>query len=359
MKAKCLCFLVFFFFLSSSIQATEPIDSSDVNRFFYGGIGTVNFSHTGYGQYYSAGGLGTVNINSFIDLYTSTLSKDNSQSVWDNNLRLDYGVVKIDNTNDEQFTKAADDLDFISKFGCPIGKSDDLYYSSAFNLQTQLTNTRTAYNEELNEFSPLIGEREGEFGTVQSGFLAPADISLGVGVEYKPNEQLSVFTGALTGKVRVVNDEQIAQSGLYGNEVIYDEVTNEIISYESARVEAGANIIANYHNKFLEKDRLAFSTNVKLFSNYLSEPENIDVNWNTITSLNPWQFITINYTTNLAYDDNKQFTAYSNGEEIEGGAVQGIQFKNMLGIGLTYKLNDGFEKKKIEAKRLLYVKNEK
>ena len=351
-------FQIFFIAIFLPAYATNPSDSTDVKRFLYGGTGTVNFSHTGYGQYYSAGGLGTMSINSLVDLYATTLSKDQSQSVWDNNLRIDYGIVKVENTNGEQFSKSSDDIDFISKFGCPVGQSENWLYSSALNFQSQINETRTAYNEEEGSYAPLIGERNGQFGTVQSDFLAPADLSLGLGIEFQPNEHLSVFTGPLSGKIRIINDENIAKSGLYGNEVEYDEETNEVIDFNTTRIEAGANVIANYQNKFLEDDRLAFSTNVKLFSNYISKPENVDLNWNTVTSLNPWEFVTINYSTNLAYDDNKQFTAFADGTEIDGGPVKGIQFKNMLGVGLTYKLNDDFKKKKIEAKRLLFVKQE-
>lgn len=355
MNFKTLLFLLVSFYIIPQANAVEPVDSAQTKRFIYGGIGSLNFSHSGYGEFYSAGGLGAISITSLVDFYSTTFSKDGSQAVWDNNVRLHYGMVKIDNTNGEHFSKSADDLDFLSKYGRPINKSEDWYYSTAFNIQSQFTDTQTAYDDENGEYTQLIGEREGEFGTVQSGFLAPADFSLGIGIEYKPNEHFSIFTGALTGKLRVINDDDIAKSGLYGNKVVYLDTTNVIVGYENTRLEAGANIITSYHDKFLEKDRLAFSTNVKLFSNYLSKPDNIDVNWTTTTSLHPWKFISINYSTNLAYDDNKQFTAYADGTEIVGGPAKGIQFKNMLGVGITYKLNDNFKKKEIVTERLLYV----
>lgn len=337
-------------------QETKPEEGEEQEkqkRFVYGGVGNLGFSHAGYGQYYSGGGLGTVNVDALIDLYSSTNTSEENKSVWDNNLRIDYGMVRIDNTNGERFTKSSDNLDYITKYGTPMGESEHWFYSTALTFQTQLTDTRTAFDEDINGFTQLIGSRGGEFGTIQSTILAPADLSLGIGLEYKPSDKLSIFSGPVSGKIRMVLDDRIAQSGLMGNEVIYNE-EDQIIDYEKTRIEAGANIITNYHDKFWENDKLSFKTNLKLFSNYLDKPENIDVNWNTLTSLNPWKFITINYTTNLAYDDNKTFTAYANGEEIIDGPARGVQFKNVLGVGMQYRLNGDFKKKKISTDRLIY-----
>src|SRR5690606_34109129 len=52
--------------------------------------------------------------------------------------------------------------------------------------------------------------------TVVSGFLSPAYISLAAGLDYKPNEQLSVFYSPLTGKVTMVMNDSLAAIGAYG-----------------------------------------------------------------------------------------------------------------------------------------------
>lgn len=305
-----------------------------------GGEGNLSFASTGFGDYYSGGGLGSTTINGILNTYLNNTYENGG--IWDNNLRLDYGVAKVENTNDENFTKASDVVDFVSKYGTPVKGSEKWYYSAAFNLLTQLTDTRTAYAGN-NAYTPLIGVNNNiaqTFGTNQSSLFAPADISLGLGFDYKPNDNFSAFIGPLSGKVRVVGNDDIAQSGLFGNDVTI--VDGLITDFEKTRFEAGTSALANYNNSFLTDDMLSFTTGLKLFSNYLEDPQNVDVNWNTMTSLNPWKFVTITYATDMAYDDNKQFTAYANGEPT-GGVKKGIQFRNVLGLGLVHKFGDSKE----------------
>ena len=304
----------------------------------YGGEANLTFSNTGFGDYYAGGGLGSTTVGALVNLFKNKTYAN--EAVWENNLRIDYGIARVENTNDEKFLKSSDVVDFVSKYGTPVKGSDKWFYSAAFNLLTQVNDTRTAYDEDNDEFTQLLGVNGEEFGTIQSTAFAPADISLGVGIDYKPNDNFSAFFGPLAGKIRVVANDDIAASGLYGNDVVYDENTGLVTDFDNTRFEAGASAIANYNRKFLHEDMLSFSTGLKLFSNYLEDPQNVDINWNTITSLNPWKFVTINYTTELAYDDNKQFTAFANGEQITGGPDQGIQFKNVLGVGLVHKFGD-------------------
>jgi len=315
--------------LSCGITFSQE-DGTDAATKTYGGEGTITFANSGFGEYWSGGGLGSTTIAGILNTYSNKAYANGA--AWDNSLRLDYGVAKVENTNGENFTKSSDVFDFISKYGTPVKNSDKWFYSAAFNVLTQLTDTRTAFVEETGDYQQLIGvDEQGIYGTNQSGFLAPGDISLGLGFDYKPNDNFSAFVGPTSVKLRVIADDAIANSLLFGNEL-----------GESTRFEAGASALANYNTSLLTDDMLSFQTGLKLFSNYLEDPQNVDVNWNTVTSLNPWKFMTITYTTDLAYDDNKQFTTLANGEAI-GGVTEGIQFRNVLGIGLIHKFGDSKE----------------
>lgn len=330
--------LLFVFILCAFLTFSQEEEEEWVVGTSFGGDASLTFSNTGFGDYYSGGGLGSTTLAGLLNIHNDKKYEDHS--IWENNLRLDYGVARIENTNDEKFLKSSDVFDFVSKFGKPLKNSEKWYYSAAFNVLTQLTDTRTAYDKASNSFSELIGLNGQNFGTVQSGLFAPADISLGIGFDYKPNDHFSAFIGPLTGKMVVINNDDIAAAGLFGNDVTYDPVTGLVTSFENSFFEAGSSVLANYNNKFLHNDMLSFTTGLKLFSNYLEDPQNVDVNWNTITSLNPWKFITINYTTDLAYDDNTKFTSFANGEQINEGPQQGLQFKNVLGVGLVHKFGD-------------------
>ncbi len=303
-----------------------------------GGEATLTFSNTGYGDYYAGGGLGSTTIQGLLNMFGNKVYDNGGQ--WENLLRVDYGVAKIENSYDDKFGKTSDVLDFTSKYGVPVNKSDKWFYTAAFNALSQLTDTRTAWEADNGQFQQLVGLNGENYGTKQSSFFSPGDLNLGVGFDFKPNNNFSAYISPATTKLRIVSNDDIAKSGLYGNEVNYDPNNQaNILSFDNTRWEFGANAMANYQNQFLNDDMLTFSTGLKLFSNYLDNPQNVDVNWNTVTTLNPWKFITVSYTTDLAYDDNKSFTAYANGD-LTPKVEKGIQFRNVLGIGLIHKFGD-------------------
>lgn len=316
-------------------EPEEPVRSSTM-----GGEGTLTFANSNFGEYWSGGGLGSTNIGGILNTYLNNTYE--SKATWDNNLRIDYGLSKVENTNGDEFVKSSDVFDFISKYGIPFKNNDAWSYSAAFNLLTQLTGTDTGFDEATQGFSELIGINEQPvFGQTQSNLFSPADISLGLGVNYKPNDHFSAFYGPASVKLRVVGDDLIAASGLFGNDIVLDAAGN-VTSFDNTRFEAGSSAIANYQNTFLDNDILSFATGLKLFSNYIEDPANVDVNWNTITSLNPWKFVTITYSTDLAYDDNKAFTNFANGEVI-GTVDRGTQWRSVLGIGLIHKFGASTE----------------
>ena len=77
-----------------------------------------------------------------------------------------------------------------------------------------------------------------------------------------------------------------------------------------------------------------FATNLDLFSNYLENPEKIDVNWEVIIDMKINDFLTATFNTFLVYDYDVKFTEVENGVSVE---TDKVQFKELLGVGLTYK----------------------
>ncbi len=319
----------------SMAQDEEPTRSTTM-----GGESTLSFANTGFGDLWSGGGLGSTTVGGILNGYLNNTYENGA--TWDNVLRIDEGVARIENANGDNFTKSSDVIDFVSKYGVPVKGSDVWSYSTAFNVLTQLYGTELY--DDTGSVVDLVGLNGGSFGQNQSTLLAPGDISLGFGFDYKPSDNFSAFIGPLSAKLRVVGDDLIAQSGLYGNEVVTDDLGN-ILSFDNTRFEAGTSAIANFQDTFLTDDMLSFQSGLKLFSNYLEDPDNVDVNWNTVTSLNPWKFITLTYATDLAYDDNKAFTTFANGDLVgEGGAsTKGVQWRNVFGIGLIHKFGDSKE----------------
>jgi hypothetical protein len=74
-----------------------------------------------------------------------------------------------------------------------------------------------------------------------------------------------------------------------------------------------------------------------LFSNYLRNPQNIDVNWETLINFKVNRFISASISTILIYDDDILVPIDTDGDDIMDGRGKRVQFKETLGIGLTYK----------------------
>jgi hypothetical protein len=88
-------------------------------------------------------------------------------------------------------------------------------------------------------------------------------------------------------------------------------------------------------------------TKLDLFSNYLEDPQNIDVNWEVLLSLKVNKYITASIGTQLIYDDNTQILLFkeSNGVKTpvlgsDGTQKTGprTQFRQVFGIGFAYKM---------------------
>jgi len=89
-----------------------------------------------------------------------------------------------------------------------------------------------------------------------------------------------------------------------------------------------------------KKDELfkntSFATRLDLFSNYLNNPQNIDINWETFLVLKVNEFLSATVNTLLIYDDDVLIKV---DEGNEGEPIMGkrVQFKEVIGVGLTYK----------------------
>lgn len=78
----------------------------------------------------------------------------------------------------------------------------------------------------------------------------------------------------------------------------------------------------------------SFNTKIDLFSNYLNNPENIDVNWETLISMKVDKYISININTQLMYDADNKFDDTNKDGVINASDKSKIQFKEILGVGI-------------------------
>jgi hypothetical protein len=69
-------------------------------------------------------------------------------------------------------------------------------------------------------------------------------------------------------------------------------------------------------------------TKLGLFSNYLENPQYVDVNWDLLITLKVNEYISASIQTQLIYDHDIKF-----GPDLDESRVQ---FKELFGLGLSY-----------------------
>ncbi len=260
-----------------------------------GGVSTLSFSQASLSNW-AAGGENSISFTAFLNLYANY---KNGNTIWENKIDMAYGLQKQGETS---AAKSEDKLEFSSTYGQKAFKN--FYYTTTLSFKSQFTN----------------GYRNPEDTEVISSFLAPAYIMLSANLDYKPNDFFTIGFSPLTGRVTLVNDDLLSQAGAYG-----------VDPGKKARFEFGTSLNMNFNKEIVKN--VNFKTNLMMFSNYLDHPENIDINWDVFITMKINDFLSANISTNLIYDDDIKIT------DKNGSIGPRTQFKEVLGIGFTYKFH--------------------
>lgn len=272
-----------------------------------GGVFAVNLAQTSLTNW-AAGGQNSVATNGIFSVFANYKQK---RSVWVNSLDIGYGLLK--QGKGTSFHKTDDKFDFLSKYGQEAFKN--VYYAALFNFKTQMAPGYNYPNDSVKI----------------SNLLAPAYVLVALGMDYKPNANLSAFFAPVTGKIIIVNDKILSDAGAFGVDP-GKKTKSEFGGY--IRVIYTRN---NFKSAFLKN--VSFTTKADFFSNYLDKPQNIVVNWETLIALKVNKYISANIITQLIYDDKIKVPFDQNKDGIiEAGEAVGskIQFKEILGVGLSY-----------------------
>jgi hypothetical protein len=268
-----------------------------------GGVFGMTLAQTSLTNW-ASGGQNSIAINGRMSLFANYR---NEKSAWDNALDLGYGLMK--QGKDGQFTKTDDKIDLLSKYGQKA--FNKFYYAAMLNFRTQFS---PGYN--LPNDSVII-----------SKFLAPGYLVMAFGLDYKPNAYFSAFLAPLTGKFTFVNDKTLSDQGAFG-----------VDPGKMSKSELGGYLRIIYSKNDFKSEfmkNISFTTKVDLFSNYLDNPQNIDVNWETFIAMKVNKYLYVNFTAQLVYDDNTKIGFDTNGDMINDKFGSRVQFKEIFGAGFS------------------------
>lgn len=261
---------------------------------------------------WNAGGTSSV-AGLFKGNFTRTRSDINSE--WVNELSFRYGLNKQDGL---EMRKSDDEFRFNSTYGYRKDTISNWYFSSKFNFRTQFANGYKYPNVEDAISKPF----------------APAYTFLGVGANYYvKKKEFDFYISPLTWKNTLVLDQELADSGAFGmTEATYDANGNIITHGKKSRTEIGF-LFTNYYKKEVWKN-ITLENRLSLYTDYINNFGNIDVEWRLQLDLVVNQYVKANIGMHLIYDDDVKTIEEVNGQDVESSAK--VQLKQALGIGMVY-----------------------
>ena len=220
-----------------------------------------------------------------------------------NDLHLSFGAIKYLDNLPASFQKTDDKIDFSTSGEFKFFKKLSLSLFSG--LKTQMIHGYVYPNDTV----------------IVSSFMAPGYLNLALGIDFSPKENLSIFTSFLSEKSTFVLNDYLSKLGVFGVE-----------KGKKSRQEYGAYVKVKYNMNLMRN--IEMRAKLELFSNYLVNPQNIDVNGELIFNFKINSLFSALAQWNLIYDDDVKI------RDAKGNSGPRTQFKSVLGIGISYKIEN-------------------
>lgn len=283
---------------------------SDPEFWEYGLSSALVFSQTYYSNWSKGGGS---SLSSLLDINgNATFHNTKAKTKWINTARIKYGNVI---TGDQGLRKNHDIFELNSQLNKKQWDKVDL--SASVYMLNQLARGYKYYPDDS--------------AVVVSKFLNPASLTVALGVEFKPFKHTTLNLAPLSYKNTFVLDT-----------ALIDQTQHGIEANRRTKQELGTQIVIM--NKLSPLEDFTITNKIRLFSNYLNNPQNVDVDWELLLDKKISWFFTIRLNLHLIYDDDIKFTIYDedhnpiilpDGSEKKGPRAQ---FKEFIGVSLLFKL---------------------
>lgn len=253
---------------------------------------------------------GESSLSTMLDITAGAIyNNKEANTEWINSMRMNIGTLL---TPDKGLRKNNDLVELNSKFN--RNASGKFGFSATFYMKSQLAKGYNYPNDSV----------------VVSRFLNPASMTVGIGAEYKPFKNTSINVAPLSYRNTFVLDT-----------ARIDQTKHGIAADRRAKQELGTQVVV--YNKFTGIEDLTVTNRLRLFSNYLDKPQNIDVDWEMMLDRKINWFFTIRLNLHLIYDDNVRFTVLDAEDqpvlEPDGREkkVAKAQFKEFMGLSLVFQ----------------------
>lgn len=254
---------------------------------------------------------GESSLSGMIDITgTAKYSNKESKDQWTSSGRLRYGTIR---TKERGFRTSTDMIEINSQYNRKILEKFD--FSSVFYGKTQVAQ----------------GFQSPTDTVVVSKFLNPGTFTVGVGFEYEPIKKTLINFSPLSYRNTFVLDT-----------VNINQTNHGIEQDKRTRQEMGGQIVIK--NSMTLFDDLKVNNNIRLFSNYLDKPQNIDMDWEMSLEKQISYLFSIRLNLHLIYDDDVRFPVFNSaGEPVllpdqTPYKVAKAQFNQFLGLTFSFRL---------------------
>jgi len=295
---KKLLLLVFIFAIVPFTYAQDDEEEEKKEGWKMAGNVAFLFNQSAFNAEWTGGG--TSNYAGNITLtYDFNYKKD--RITWDNRFMGDYGITQI---RGEEFSRKTNDrLEFNSILGRQIGES--LWSYSFF------TNFRTQFDKGYNFDEDANPITRTEF----TRFMSPGYLQFGPGFLWKKDDNLKFNIAPATARFIFVNKDVTSAPGYEDGDYF------GVDANKSNRFEFGAALTG--YAKFELFENIIMENVINLYSNYLEDAKNVDIDYTMNLVMKVNRYISANLIFQAIYDDN---------------AVKGFQIREVFGVGINFGL---------------------
>lgn len=269
------------------------------------------------------GGEGSISTALDITEYADYENKEHKISS-NNFARLKFGYQA---SGADNFRKNLDLLETNSKLNHKaFGKFD---FSAILLFKTQLAKGYNYFTTASNK----------DTSNLVSKFFNPAILTIGLGLDFKPNKTTSINFSPLSYKGTFVTDPAYYHNRYDSTKV--DQTQYGIAKNRKSLTEPGASFMIS--NEFKPTETITIVNRLQLFTNYIHKPQNVDVDWEMIFTAKLNWFTDVRFNTHLIFDDDTKTSKLDSknvpilrpdGTEMKTAR---IQFKEMLGFSLFFR----------------------
>ena len=294
----------------------KPVNQKIIeNPWKLGGKAYAGFTQTYINSYWAKGGNTSASTLSTFNYYANFVKP---KVKWENSADLKLGLVyylpedDVEQSEDSRnYHKNSDNIDLRSKLG--ISAFKNWYYSTAFEFKTQF----------------FKGYKNKDATDPTSAFFAPAYLNFSIGLDYKPNKNLSVVLSPITLKTTIVKETDLIDETKYG-----------LVEGETTKYRMGISGKVEHKRKLIEDVNIDTDNSIFINLSKNSDGEAMwykfpDLDSETTIDFKVNQFISTQLNFHFIYDKDITST-WTDENDVEQKGTK-LQVKEFITLGLTYK----------------------